>query len=82
MIFPFLTSVCCHSEERSDEESRIHPCGVFEILRFALNDNCILFLGIKKKLYLCTLLIKSDNSKLITHNSNYGSETKHPKGNT
>ena len=41
MIYEFSTPPC-HSEERSDEESRVHPlirlrC-VLEILRFALND--------------------------------------------
>jgi len=29
----------CHSEERSDEESRVRNVDVFEILRFALDDN-------------------------------------------
>ena len=28
----------CHSEERSDEESRVRNVDVFEILRFALDD--------------------------------------------
>ena len=29
----------CHSEEQSDEESRVHSLCIREILRYALNDN-------------------------------------------
>ena len=28
----------CHSDDRREEESRMHKVCVFEILRFALND--------------------------------------------
>ena len=28
----------CHSDDRREEESRVHPLYVLEILRFALND--------------------------------------------
>ena len=37
VVFSIVLSVC-HSEERSDEESRKHKVGVTEILRFALDD--------------------------------------------
>ena len=38
--------------------------GVFEIIYFVLNDNCVLFLKIIKKLYLCISI-----KKVIIHNS-------------
>ena len=34
-----LVHTICHSDDRREEESRMHKVVVTEILRFALNDN-------------------------------------------
>ena len=42
MIFGIISYIKkCHSDDRREEKSRIHLLGVYEILRFALNDNSL-----------------------------------------